>query len=92
MENQLEIESFLDNMRSILMKVLCVKDLNIEITLETDLVNGVGTDCLGLSSIDYVDFLVLVETEYDIIYDFDTAVYTIGDVYNFIKEYRKGKE
>lgn len=88
MERQLELDKFLEKMRSILKIVLCVKELNVDITLETNLVNGVGIDCLTLSSIDYVDFLVLVEKEYDITYNFDTMIYTLKDVYDYIQEYR----
>ena len=88
MENQLELKSFLQNMKSILIKVLCLKELNIDISLETDLVNGVGVDCLSLSSIDYVEFMAFVEEEYNITYDFYAKIHTLGDVYNYIQKYK----
>lgn len=61
--------------------------MNFPLTFDTSLVSGVGMNTLNLSSIDYVDFLVCVETAYNIIYDFDIALYTIGDIYNYIVVY-----
>lgn len=84
---QIEVTSFLEKMREILSKVLCEECLEIPISLDTYLINGVGMNGLDLSSIDYVDFLVSVENEYDIIYDFSARIYTVGDIYNYISSY-----
>ena len=81
---QLNTIPFLENMSSILAKVLCVEKLDVPVTLKTRLINGVGDNDIELSSIDYVQFLVRVEEEYGIICDFETQIYTIGDVYNYI--------
>lgn len=89
MSEQLDLMIFLENMNSILANVLNVDKLSIPITLETKLINGVSTNGLDLSSIDYIDFIAIIETEYDIIYSFDTQIYTISDAYNFIKAYKE---
>ena len=85
MDKNLEVISFLENMSNILAKILCVDKLDVPVTLETRLVNGVGVNDIELASIDYVDFLLYVEKEYDIVYDFETQIHTIGDVYNYIE-------
>lgn len=90
MSKEFELESFLKKISELLATTLCVDELNMEIDLATDLVNGVGNNSLPLSSIDYVEFLVMVETEYDVVYDFETTVYTIGDLYNYIVNYNGG--
>lgn len=92
MKDYLELETFLDSMKSILMKVLMMEDLGIPVTRKTDLISGVGVNDLALSSIDYVAFMVEVEIEYNIIYDFDVRIHTIGDVYDYIVAYRKAHE
>ena len=85
MDRQLDVISFLENMNSILAKILCTDKLDVPVTLETRLVNGVGVNDIELASIDYVDFLVCVEEKYNIVYDFETQIHTIGDVYNYIE-------
>lgn len=90
MNTVLNTEKFIQKMKELLARAILVDELNMPINLETNLVNGVGENCLPLSSIDYVDFLVMVETEYDIVYDFDTTIYTIGDLYHYICNYRAG--
>lgn len=90
MNTILNTDEFLQKMKELLARAISVDELNMSIDLETNLVNGVGKNCLPLSSIDYVDFLVMVETEYDIVYDFDTTIYTIGDLYHYICNYRVG--
>lgn len=85
-------EEFLKKTKELLARAISVDELNIPIDLETDLVNGVGENSLPLSSIDYVDFLVMVETEYDIVYDFDTTIYTLGDLYRYVCNYHAGME
>ena len=87
MNRRLEKDEFLKKISELLAKTLCLKELNVKIDFETNLVNGVGENCLTLSSIDYVDFLVMVEKEYDIGYNFDTTIYTISDLYNYVNCY-----
>lgn len=88
MTNILEVKPFLNSMSDILAEILYMETMDIPITLETKLVNGVGTDGMDLSSIDYVDFLARVEYEYNIVYDFNVTIHTIGDIYGYIKEYK----
>ena len=91
MEYILDVSSFLENITQILRKVLYNDIISIPITLDTELVNGVGSNNLDMSSIDYVDFLAIVEKEYDFVYDFDSQIYTVGDIYNYIISYKKKK-
>ena len=87
---QLDVKLFLEKVSSILGQILQGgNELEVPITLETSLVNGVGINDIDLSSIDYVRLLVIIEEEYDIIYDFTTVVYTVGDIYDYINNYKK---
>lgn len=88
MNDRIDIAPFLETMGALLAKTLCIKNMNIPITLETKLVNGVGTNDIDLNSIDYVDFLVCIENEFDIIFDFEAKILTIGDIYQYINEYK----
>ena len=90
MAEQLDVKLFLEKVSSILGQILQGgNELEVPITLETSLVNGVGINDIDLSSIDYVRLLVIIEEEYDIIYDFMTVVYTVGDIYDYINNYKK---
>ncbi len=85
MAEQLDVKLFLEKVSSILGQILQGgNELEVPITLETSLVNGVG-----INDIDYVRLLVIIEEEYDIIYDFTTVVYTVGDIYDYINNYKK---
>lgn len=90
MAEQLDVKLFLEKVSSILGQILQGgNELEVPITLETSLVNGVGINDIDLSSIDYVRLLVIIEEEYDIIYDLTTVVYTVGDIYDYINNYKK---
>ena len=58
----------------------------------TCLIGNIGNGILTLSSIDYVEFLVKVEQEFDIVYNFETRINTIGDLISYIdmQMYDKG--
>lgn len=88
MEEKLNQNEFLESMRKILVRILNVEKITIPINFETKLVDGVGEDGIDLSSIDYVSFLIDIENKYDIVYDFDIQIYTLGDIYNYIQEYK----
>lgn len=84
------VEKFLEIVTQLLLETLQIEKTNIPITLKTDLVSGIGMDSLSLSSIDYVDFIIKIEEEFDITFDFNTVIYSVGDLYNYIKAYQKG--
>ena len=88
MMDYLEKSVFLKNMESILKNTLGEDTLSVQIDMNTNLVNGIGTNCLNLSSIDYVYFIVDVENLYDMAFDFDAQVFTLNDVYEYIKNYK----
>lgn len=85
----LDKSSFLRNIETLLLQTLEVVCLTSPLGFDTRLVSGVGVQSLGLSSIDYVDFLVSVEDYYDVIFDFDTMLYTIDDIYNYVYSYNQ---
>jgi len=89
MLNHIARTTFLKEIELMLKTVLEVDELDFPLTFETNLVSGVGTNTLNLSSIDYVDFLVCVENAFDIIYDFDVTLYTIEDIYNYVIAYNR---
>lgn len=82
----------LNNIKDILFSILEIDDPLIPISKETVLISGSGDNYLSLSSIDYVDFLTCIEDEYDIIYDFNARLYTIGDVIAYIIAYKQRLE
>lgn len=59
-------------------KMLFEDHPEIEITMDTFLEYGEGS-FLDMSSIEIVDFIVKLETKYDIIVDIDDRYYTVGD-------------
>ena len=63
---------------------------NIEVNMETHLIGVVNENDLGLSSIDYVELIVKVEQEFDVIYDFDVQLNTVGDLINYNKSNKEG--
>lgn len=89
---KITVHEFLKTVESILQSVLEVDKIAVPITMETELVGNVGKDSLSLSSIDYVDFLVCIENEYDIVYDFDTRIYTLRDMYDYVMMYEVGDD
>lgn len=92
MKQNLDVNQFLAKTSEILAKTLCVEKIEVPITLDTRIINGVGANDLELSSIDYVDFLMQIEEEYDIVYGFETIIYTVGDIYNYVREYTSENE
>ena len=84
-------EEFLTIIEELLTRTLEIPKLDTKVTMNTKLVDSVGDNSIGLSSIDYVDFLVMVETKFDVVYDFDVTFYTVSDIYNYILEYKEAK-
>lgn len=84
LSENIDAVEFLDRTSLILGKVLCVDNLGVAISLETKLVNGVGQNDFDLSSIDYANFIVLMEEEFDFEFDFFIQIRTVGDMYNYI--------
>ena len=62
----------------------------VEITMDTYLEFGEGS-YLDMSSIEIVEFIVILEEKYDIIIDFEERYYTIGDVVRGVVSYLKKK-
>ncbi len=87
MKDQLEKDVFLEKMNTILSSIIGITDLST-VTFETNLVSGVGVNDVDLSSIDYVKFLAEIEEEYNIVFDFETVMHNISDIYNYIQDYK----
>lgn len=79
-----------EELTELLAEILEENGEEIEITEETSLIGNVGTEYIGLSSIDYVEFLAAVEDEFGIVYEFDTRINTVGELVNYIDK-KRGK-
>lgn len=77
----------LEKIQKILFKVLEKEDIGNDITEQTKLMSSDVNDDIALSSIDYVEFLIDVEKEFNIVYDFDVVFETIGDLVEYIDNY-----
>lgn len=84
----IELPDFLEKIKGLLLSVLNIDDLGFELAMDTKLISGLGTNNLALSSIDYVDFLVCIENEYNIVFDFNVRIYTVRDIYDYIIAYK----
>lgn len=82
----------LQKLKSILAKILEYEEEEIQINLDSKLVGGVGDNDLNLSSIDYVEFVVEIEKEFDIIYDFNIQISTIKELLDYIDHYSLEKD
>lgn len=82
--SEIQVEEFLNTVETILKRIFEVDNLWIPLSLETTLVYGIGTECLDLSSIDFVELIVQIEELYDITYEFDIEINSIRDLYNYI--------
>lgn len=87
MNNELDLNQFLAKATELLNQILD-DDIGFVLTRGTNLISEIGDKSVDLSSIDYVDFLVAIENEYNIVYDFDAKIETVGDMYHYIMKYR----
>lgn len=88
---KLSQEFFLKSIEDILKEILGITELWVNLTMDTSLVFGVGENSLDLASIDFVDLIVKVENEYNVTFEFDAAIYTLQDLYNYIIEDTEGR-
>ena len=80
-----EEKIFLSKMKNIIQNVLETDKLETGITMDTLIVHGTGENSFDLSSIDYVDLMVLFEREFDIELDFTVQFYSVKDMYQYLK-------
>lgn len=80
-------ETNLHKIQNILANLLEDDSIKTSITEDTKLINGVGEHDLGLSSIDYVEFIVEVEKEFDIVFEFEFEINTVADLLSYIENY-----
>lgn len=64
---------------------------SVDINAETFLEYGDGSH-LDMSSLEIIQFIVMIEEKYDIIIDFEDRFYTIGDTVRAIMSYLNDKE
>lgn len=82
----------LEELKEILSEILEVEKNEISdlVTEECTLVGGIDND-LGISSIDYIELLVSVEEKFNVVFDFELRLATIGDMIDVIlKEKSEG--
>lgn len=75
----------LEKIEDALHKVLEVESLDVDIRDDINLVGGISFGNLGLSSIDYVEFIILMEDEFNIVFDFDVRINSISEMVDYIK-------
>lgn len=95
MANKMDTQEFMKKIKGILLSVLNAAGEDgedFELSMDTKLISGLGTESVELSSIDYVDFLVRVEAEYDVYFDFGTVIYSIQDLYDYIIRFEAEEE
>lgn len=73
--------------RKILADVLEIAEDEISLDVDTRLVGGLVANGIELSSIDYVEFMVKIEEEFNIVYEFDTQINTVSDLISYINHY-----
>jgi acyl carrier protein len=83
------MDTEIERLEKILYKVLEKEKNNEHISEKTRLISNGEMSDTELSSIDYIEFLVEVEKEFDIVYDFDKVFYTVGDLLKYISDYEK---
>lgn len=64
---------------------------DVEITMETYLEFGKGSH-LNMSSLEIVEFIVILEKKYNIIIDIEDRYYTVGDAVRGVVSYLREKE
>lgn len=57
---------------------------DFEITRDTVLIGHVGESQLKISSIDYIEIIVKIEEQFDIEFDFEVKLMTVGDWIDFV--------
>ena len=56
----------------------------IKIDEKTMLIGGLEINSLGISSMDFVEFLVRIEEIFGIVFDFKVRINTIGELISYI--------
>ena len=64
-------------------------DIGFIVKRGSNLITGFGENSIALSSIDYVDLLVNLENRFDIYFDFDVKIETVGDIYEYITRFEE---
>lgn len=70
-----------------ILSVIVENDLTIDIDSSSHLIGKYEENDIGLSSIEYVELIVMVEEKFNIIFDFETQLVTVGDLFNYINNY-----
>jgi len=87
MNQELSIDFFLEKVNEILSSVLETNALPT-VTITTDLVSGIGANSISLSSIEYVEFILMIEKEFGVVYSFEKELNTVRELYDYIISYR----
>lgn len=72
-------------------EILSASHPSVNISMGTYLEYSDGSH-LDMSSLEIIEFIVALETKYDIIIDFEDRYYTIGDVVSAVAAYLENKE
>lgn len=66
---------------SLLKKILGDESLNVS---EESKFIGTCKDSLAMSSLDYIDFMVLVENEFNVAFDFDSRINSVSQIVDYV--------
>lgn len=84
---QIDESKILDDIK----KMLSQSYPSVEISMETFLEYGEESS-LNMSSLEIVEFIVYLESKYDIIIDFNDRYYTVGDTVRAVMTYLNEKD
>lgn len=84
MSYEICLDQFIETIKVYLAASFGIKPEHLSVSMESNLIQGFNDEQYCLSSIDYVELLAYMEEKYDVIFDFDTEIYTVEDLYSYI--------
>ena len=82
----LEDNNILERLEKVLISILNIEHIQIEKAMHIG--NQLGENCLALSSLEYVQFILAIE-EFNVVIDYEVDMITIGNLVDYIRLYEK---
>lgn len=83
----LEDNNILERLEKVLISILNIEHIQIEKAMHIG--NQLGENCLALSSLEYVQFILAIEEEFNVVIDYEVDMITIGNLVDYIRLYEK---
>lgn len=83
----LEDNNILERLEKVLISILNIEHIQIEKAMHIG--NQLGENCLALSSLEYVQFILAIEEEFNVVIDYEVDMITIGNLIDYIRLYEK---